>query len=143
VAGAILTGIGLGLKEALEPKRDEPAIMIETSGDPPGDLPVEADMAGILPADKVVRIRPWLLSQTAGTAGDATPQLGESARGPAGEPRPPAAAHGSTPPEAGDAANGSNGHPGVAANGSDGPDGHPGDAGNGSDGRDGHPGDIP
>jgi hypothetical protein len=68
VAGAILTGIGLGLREALEPKRDEPAIMIEASGDPPGDLPVEADLGGILPADKIVRIRPWLLSGGADAA---------------------------------------------------------------------------
>lgn len=114
VAGAILTGIGLGLKEVLEPKRDEPAIMIETSGDPPGDLPVEADMAGIMPADKVVRIRPWLLSQTAGT-----PVPGDGAQG-------PAAASGGE---------GRAGHPGDAAQG---PAGAPG-----IEGRAGHPGDTP
>ena len=62
-AGAILTGIGLGLKAALEPERDEPSIVMQATGDPPTDLGVEAELGGILPADNVVRIRPWLLSQ--------------------------------------------------------------------------------
>ena len=62
-AGAILTGIGLGLREALEPKRDEPAILVVTSGDPPTDMAVEADLSGIVPSANVVRIRPWLLDK--------------------------------------------------------------------------------
>ena len=112
VAGAILTGIGLGLKEVLEPKRDEPAIMIEASGDPPGDLPVEADMAGIMPADKIVRIRPWLLSQTAGT-----PDPGDVAQGPAGAPSSEGRAR-----NPGDATQGP-----ASAPGTEGRAGHPGD----------------
>ena len=32
--GAVLTGISLGLREALELKKNEPAIMIEASGEP-------------------------------------------------------------------------------------------------------------
>jgi len=60
--GAILTGIGLGLKKALEPERDDPSIVMLTSGAPPTDLPVEADLGGILPSDNVVKIRPWLLA---------------------------------------------------------------------------------
>lgn len=64
--GAILTGIGLGLRAALEPERDEPSIIVQTSGTPPSDLPVEAEMGGLLPADKVVKIRPWLLAAEGG-----------------------------------------------------------------------------
>ncbi|MDQ6616791.1 MAG: hypothetical protein M3083_19095 [Actinomycetota bacterium] len=88
VAGAILTGIGLGLKEVLEPKRDEPAVMIETSGTPPSELPVEAELSGILPADNVVKIRPWLLAPGVAPAVAAgTPAVGEVAVGeaPVGE----------------------------------------------------------
>lgn len=61
VTGAILTGFALGLKEALEPRREEPSIVMETSGDPPRDLPVEAEVDQIRPSDNVVTIRPWLL----------------------------------------------------------------------------------
>jgi hypothetical protein len=60
-AGAILTGFALGLQEALETKREEPAIMVQTSGDPPKDLPVEADFEYGRPRQGVVSIRPWLL----------------------------------------------------------------------------------
>jgi hypothetical protein len=60
-AGAILTGFAFGLKEALDPRREEPGIVMETSGDPPGDLPVEAEVGQIRASDNVVTIRPWLL----------------------------------------------------------------------------------
>jgi hypothetical protein len=60
-SGAILTGIALGLKQVLEPRRDEPAIVAQVSGDPVGDLPVEAHLDGIKPANSVVTNRPWLL----------------------------------------------------------------------------------
>jgi hypothetical protein len=62
-AGAILTGFALGLQEALEPKRNEPSIMIETSGDPPRDLPVDAAFEFRRPRQTVVNIRPWLLDE--------------------------------------------------------------------------------
>jgi hypothetical protein len=71
--GAILTGIGLGLKKALEPERDEPSIVMLTSGAPPSDLPVEADLGGILPGDNVVKIRPWLLATDTSAAPPADP----------------------------------------------------------------------
>jgi hypothetical protein len=61
VTGAILTGFALGLQEALETKRQEPAIVVQTSGDPPRDLPVEADFEYARPRQSVVSIRPWLL----------------------------------------------------------------------------------
>lgn len=60
-SGAILTGIALGLRQVLEPRREEPAIVAQVSGDPVGDLPVEAHLDGIKPANSVVTIRPWLL----------------------------------------------------------------------------------
>ncbi|MGH9124051.1 MAG: hypothetical protein ACRDZ8_04900 [Acidimicrobiales bacterium] len=63
--GAILTGIGLGLKAALTPEHEETAIVMQASGEPPTDLSVEAELGGIIPAANVVRIRPWLLAQTA------------------------------------------------------------------------------
>lgn len=63
--GAILTGFAMGLQQALEVKRDEPAIMIETSGEPPKDLPVEADFEYGRPRRSVVNIRPWLLDDPA------------------------------------------------------------------------------
>jgi hypothetical protein len=61
--GAILTGFALGLQEALETKRDEPSIVVQTSGDPPQDLPVEADFEYGRPRQSVVNIRPWLLPE--------------------------------------------------------------------------------
>lgn len=61
IAGALLTGIAFGLQEALEQKPEETAVVVQTSGDPPTDLPVEADLSGLRPEDKVVTIRPWLL----------------------------------------------------------------------------------
>lgn len=60
-AGAILTGFALGLQEALDPHRDEPSIVIQTSGDPPDDLPVEAEFEYGRPRQSVVSIRPWLM----------------------------------------------------------------------------------
>jgi hypothetical protein len=77
-AGAILTGIGLGLREALEPKRDEPSILIVASGDMPTELPVEAELVGFHPSAHVVRIRPWLLEQ--GDPGAADPGAADPGR---------------------------------------------------------------
>jgi hypothetical protein len=59
--GAILTGFALALQNVFEPERKEPAIVMETSGDPPADLPVEAHLADSRPKRSVVNIRPWLL----------------------------------------------------------------------------------
>jgi hypothetical protein len=60
-AGALFTGFALGMREVLEPDRKEPAIMMETSGVPPKDLPVEADIDQVPPRQSVVKIRRWLL----------------------------------------------------------------------------------
>lgn len=66
-AGAIMTGFALGLQEVFEPERKEPSIMLETSGTPPKDLPVDVELDGIAAKRSVVRIRPWLLERTGGT----------------------------------------------------------------------------
>jgi hypothetical protein len=63
--GAILTGFALGLQQVFEPERKEPAIVQETSGEPPRDLPVEAELEGVVGRRSVVRIRPWLLDEEA------------------------------------------------------------------------------
>jgi hypothetical protein len=61
--GAIMSGIALGLKEALEPEKDEPAIVVQVSGEPIGERPVEAQLDDRTPKDSVVTIRPWLLPE--------------------------------------------------------------------------------
>lgn len=79
--GAILTGFALGLQQALETSRDDPSIVVQTSGEPPEDLPVEADFEYGRPRQSVVQIRPWLLDSPEG------PQSGLTTSGPdKGEP---------------------------------------------------------
>ena len=59
--GAVLTGFALGLQQALGKEQEQPAIVMQTSGDPPRDLPVEAEVEQGRPRQSVVNIRPWLL----------------------------------------------------------------------------------
>jgi hypothetical protein len=66
--GAILTGFALGLREAFQPERKEPAIIMQTSGEPPSDLPVEAQLEAVPARRTVVKIRPWLLDERSGTS---------------------------------------------------------------------------
>jgi len=63
--GAVLTAFALGLQEALEPERKEPAIVMQTSGDPPKDLPVEAQLEQLGPRQSTINVRPWLLGKQA------------------------------------------------------------------------------
>jgi hypothetical protein len=63
--GAILTGFALGLQQVFEKEREQPAIVMTTSGDPPRDLPVEAEFEHGRPRQSVVSIRPWLLGNQA------------------------------------------------------------------------------
>ena len=72
VTGAILTGFALGLREVLEPERDEPAIVMQVSGEPVRDLAVEAQLNDLQPSESVVTVRPWLL-------GPGSPQGGSGA----------------------------------------------------------------
>ena len=56
--GAVLTGISLGLREALEPTKKEPAFMIEASGRPEDpDNPIRLHFDPDNPADTVAVIR--------------------------------------------------------------------------------------
>ena len=63
--GILLTGIALGLREALEPKLDPPAIIMEAPGEPPGDRALEAEVDRDRPDESVLVIRPWLLREQA------------------------------------------------------------------------------
>ena len=83
--GAILTGFALGLQQVFEPKRDEPAVIMETSGDPPRDLPVEADFEYGRPRQSVVNVRPWLLPGAA----DAEPAPAGESQQETGDGGPP------------------------------------------------------
>ena len=60
--GAVLTAFALGLQEALDPERKEPAIIMQTSGEPPKDLPVQAQLEQLGPRQSTVSVRPWLLA---------------------------------------------------------------------------------
>jgi hypothetical protein len=56
--GAVMTGISLGLREALEQTKNEPALMIEASGQPDDpDHPIELHFDPDNPADTVAVIR--------------------------------------------------------------------------------------
>jgi hypothetical protein len=63
VTGAILTGFAFGLREVLEPERQEAAIVVQVSGEPVDDLPVEAHLDDRRPSESVVTVRPWLLTE--------------------------------------------------------------------------------
>ncbi len=67
--GAVLTGLALGFQQVFEKEREEPAIIMTTSGDPPRDLPVEAEVEHGRPRRSVVNIRPWLLDRSASQLG--------------------------------------------------------------------------
>jgi hypothetical protein len=104
-AGAILTGMALGLQQALGTERNEPAIVVQTSGDPPRDLPVEADFEFRRPRQSVVNIRPWLLDSSdvatdgSATDGSATDGSDVATDGSEGETQAPANEGRTEPPE--------------------------------------------
>jgi hypothetical protein len=74
--GAILTGFALGLQQVFEKEREEPSIIMTTSGKPPRDLPVEAEFEHGRPRQSVVSIRPWLLGERVEPAGPGTDSAG-------------------------------------------------------------------
>ncbi len=59
--GAVLTAFAFGLQSVFEPERKEPAIVMQTSGEPPMDLPVEAQLEQLGPRQSTVTVRSWLL----------------------------------------------------------------------------------
>ncbi len=101
-AGAILTGFALGLQEALEKRKEDPSIVMETSGEPPKDLPVEAEFEYGRPKQSVVQIRPWLLSEGGRQTGGTPVSPGPSPAHPPSPAPPSADAPGPAPDERGD-----------------------------------------
>jgi hypothetical protein len=77
--GAVLTGFAFGLQQVFEPKQDEPAVILQTSGEPPKDLPVDADLEYGRPRHSVVNIRPWLLPGQEQAGGQGEQQSDETA----------------------------------------------------------------
>lgn len=62
VTGALLTGIARGLGQALEPEREQPAIVAEAPGEPFGPpRPVEAVLDPDDPAASTLVVRRWLM----------------------------------------------------------------------------------
>lgn len=98
--GTVLTAVAFGLQQVFEAERKEPAIVMQTSGDPPKDLPVQAQLEQLGPRQSSVVVRPWLLGGNAeavtdeagteqGTVGPGTDEPGTV--GPGAEDDPPAA----------------------------------------------------
>ena len=60
VGGVLAAGM-LGLRDALEPRKDEEiAIVRDDAGGPPPDGPIELQLDPEHPEESVVRVRPWL-----------------------------------------------------------------------------------
>ena len=58
--GSVLAAGLLGLREALEPPKDEPAIIVDWSGAPPFSEPIVLRLDPDHPEDSIVMVRPWL-----------------------------------------------------------------------------------
>ena len=67
--GAVVTAFALGLQAALDTQREEPAIIMETSGEPPTDLPVEARLEQLGPRQSTVKVRTWLFNEESDAEG--------------------------------------------------------------------------
>jgi hypothetical protein len=78
--GAVLTAFAFGLQSVFEPERKEPAIVMQTSGEPPMDLPVEAQLEQLGPRQSTVTVRSWLLrgADQGEDPSDDDPQTGET-----------------------------------------------------------------
>lgn len=60
-AGVIMTGIALGLQDALALPKKEPAFVIKATGEPDGDQgPIDLQFDPDDPSNTVAVIRPWL-----------------------------------------------------------------------------------
>lgn len=61
-AGAVLTGVALGMRQALEEPRERPAIVVEASDQPFWPpRPIELRFISDAPAQTWAVVRPWLL----------------------------------------------------------------------------------
>jgi hypothetical protein len=83
--GGVMTAFALGLQQAFEPDRNQPAIVMETSGDPPTDLPVEAQLAQLGPRQSSVTVRPWLIGRKPMPGAPVAPQPDASEANESGE----------------------------------------------------------
>jgi hypothetical protein len=61
--GMVLSAVALGLQEALEPKDEKPALVIEADGEPTDDEPISAYLVPGMPEASWVVVRPWLLNK--------------------------------------------------------------------------------
>jgi hypothetical protein len=60
VGGVLAAGL-LGLRDVLEPnKQEEPAVVVDYSGDPPFTDPIVLRLDPDHPEDSIVMVRPWL-----------------------------------------------------------------------------------
>jgi hypothetical protein len=60
-AGVVMTGIALGLQDALQLPKKEPAFVIKAAGEPDGEPgPIDLQFDPDDPANTVAVIRPWL-----------------------------------------------------------------------------------
>jgi hypothetical protein len=73
--GAVLTAFAFGLQQALETGKKEPAIIMVTSGEPPTDLPVEAQLEQLGPRQSTVKVRSWLLGGAGTDQGEEAGQV--------------------------------------------------------------------
>jgi hypothetical protein len=78
--GAVLTGIAFGVRDALEPERDSPAIVVPAPGPPPGPQPLELHLGDDRPEEAWAVVRPWLVTHHAEDPVDTGPQ-GEARSG--------------------------------------------------------------
>jgi len=62
VSGAMLTGIALGLREALDGDQDRPAIVMPAPESKPRDEPFQLHLDPDHPEYTVAIVRPWLFS---------------------------------------------------------------------------------
>jgi hypothetical protein len=63
--GAVLTGLALGLQEALDPRKKQPSIQMQAPSDPNDpDSPYDVHVEPNQPDETVVTIRPWRLQDS-------------------------------------------------------------------------------
>jgi hypothetical protein len=58
--GSVLAAGMLGLRDALETPKEEPAIVVNWSGAPPFSEPIVLRLDPDHPEDSIVMVRPWL-----------------------------------------------------------------------------------
>lgn len=88
----MLSGIAFGIRQALEPDDEEPAIVAPAPGAPPGPQPLELHLYDDRPEEAWAVVRPWLVAhgheetranKAAGKPGrDETPPAGEDHEAP-------------------------------------------------------------